>query len=253
MAQEYASMNTAADDPRISAWIRWTGYLAWVFLTLIVISILMVRSGNWQQGLALYALSGLLSMLLLAVFAVLYLLPRLRRQRPATLRRSLPAVPGAALLLMAMAAGDVPPIHDITTDTDDPPRFEKAPSLRGPDSNPLEIRADVIEQQKAAYPTLDTLRSPRSFARSYNLALNTARAMGWEITREDPNAGFIEAVATTPIMNFRDDVVIRVRTNAEGSLIDLRSVSRVGRSDLGANAARIRAFLDAFRDAADPE
>ena len=242
-------MNTPAPDPKTSPWIRWSGYLAWVFLTLIVLSVLMVRSGNWQQGLALYALSGLLSMLLLAVFAVLFLLPRLRRQRPATLRRAIPAVPGAALLLLAMGAGDVPPIHDITTDTDDPPRFEKAPALRGPNSNPLEIRAEVIEQQKAAYPSIDTLRSPRSYTRSYNLALTTARAMGWEITREDPNAGFIEAVATTPIMNFRDDVVIRVRSNADGSLVDLRSVSRVGRSDLGANAARIRAFLDAFREA----
>lgn len=242
-------MNTAAPDLKTSPWIRWPGYLAWVLLALIVISVFMVRSGNWQQGLALYALSGLLSMLLLALFAVLFLLPRLRRQRPATLRRALPAVPGAALLLLAMAAGDAPPIHDITTDTQDPPRFEQAPALRGPDSNPLEIRADVIEQQKAAYPSLDTLRSPYSFTRAYNLALTTARDMGWEITREDPNAGFIEAVATTPIMNFRDDVVIRVRTNEEGSLVDLRSVSRVGRSDLGANAARIRAFLEAFRSA----
>lgn len=244
-------MNTAATDFTVNPWIRWPGYLAWVFLALLAISVLMVRSGEWQQGLALYALSGLLSMLLLAVFAVLFLMPRLRDQRPATLRRALPAVPGSALLLLAMSASGAPPIHDITTDTDDPPRFEKAPALRGPDSNPLEIRAEVIEQQKAAYPDLATLRSPRSFTRSYNQALTTARAMGWDITREDPNAGYIEAVATTPIMNFHDDVVIRVRTNEDGSLVDLRSVSRVGRSDLGANAERIREFLDAFRDAAE--
>ncbi|CAN0605452.1 unnamed protein product, partial [Ectocarpus sp. 12 AP-2014] len=109
---------------------------------------------------------------------------------------------------------------------------------------------EVIEAQLAAYPDVKTIISPRSYASSYNLALVTAREMGWEITREDPNAGFIEAVETTRIMNFRDDVVIRVRTNENGSLVDLRSVSRVGISDLGANAARIERFATAFKDAA---
>ena len=65
---------------------------------------------------------------------------------------------------------------------------------------------------------------------------------------QDLNAGTIEAVDTTAIMGFKDDVVIRINTNAEGTLVDLRSVSRVGVSDLGANAARIREFLQAYQD-----
>ncbi|MDP5071027.1 MAG: DUF1499 domain-containing protein [Congregibacter sp.] len=108
-----------------------------------------------------------------------------------------------------------------------------------------------MAQQREAYPDLRTLESPRSYTNSYNLALTTARELGWEIVREDPNAGFIEAVDTTAIMRFKDDVVIRVRSNADGSLVDLRSVSRVGVSDLGANAQRIRRFLSSFQTAAE--
>jgi uncharacterized protein (DUF1499 family) len=236
---------------RTSAWVRWPGYIAWVFLALLPVSVLMVRSGNWQQGLMLYALGGLLSLLLLAFMAVQSLLPRLRGQRGALLKRALPALPGAILLLMVMQAQDVPPIHDISTDVQDPPRFEAVQSLRDSSSNSLEIDPAVIEQQLTAYPDLTTIESPRSYANSYNLALTTARALDWEVVREDSNSGYIEAVARTPIMQFKDDVVIRVRTNAEGSLVDLRSASRVGISDLGANAKRIRAFIAAFRDAAE--
>lgn len=233
-------------DNKLSAWIRWPGYLAWVFLALIAIGVLMTRAGTWKQGLAMYAIAGLLSLIMLLVFAVQSFLPRFREVRGDIFKRAVPAVPGAALLLMALAGPDVPPIHDITTDTDDPPRFEAAVALRGTDSNSLEIKPEFIEQQLAAYPDVKTIISPRSYASTYNLALVTARALGWEITREDPTGGFIEAVETTRIMNFSDDVVIRVRTNEDGSLVDLRSVSRVGLSDLGANAARIQRFAKAF-------
>ncbi|EED33793.1 hypothetical protein NOR53_874 [gamma proteobacterium NOR5-3] len=236
---------------RISAWIRWPGYTAWFFLAVLALSVMMVRSGNWQQGLMMYALAGLLSLVVLLFMAVQSLMPRWGGQRMTILKRALPALPGAALLLMAMQAGDVPPIHDISTDLQDPPVFEKILSLRGDTSNPLELTEEVMEQQLAAYPDLQTLKSPRSYASSYNAALTTARDLGWEVVREDPNAGFIEAVDTTAIMNFKDDVVIRVRTNSDGSLIDLRSVSRVGVSDLGANADRIRRFMAAFKAATE--
>ncbi len=232
-------------------WIRWPSHLAWAFLALLPVAVIIVRSGLWKEGLMLYALAGLLSLLLLTFMAVQSLLPRWREDRTTIFKGALPAVPGAVLLLTALLGGKVPPIHDITTDVSDPPRFEAAGDIRGPDSNPLTIKADVIEQQIAAYPDLKTLRSPRSYASSYNLALRTAQKLGWEITNEDPNAGFFEAVDTTAIMQFKDDIVVRVRTNADGSLIDLRSVSRVGRSDMGANAKRIRAFQSAFLDAAE--
>lgn len=241
-------MNETA-TARPGAWIRWPGYLAWVFLALLPLSVLVVRSGNWMQGLGLYAITGLLCLVLLAFMAVQFLLPRFSDRRAAIAVRALPAVPGAVLLLLATLGRDVPPIHDISTDTQDPPLFETAVQLRGSDSNPLDIDPDVVAQQLAAYPDLGTLRGPFSYEQGFALALETAGSLGWEITRQDGNAGFIEAVDTTAIMNFKDDVVIRVRTDEEGTLIDLRSVSRVGVSDLGANAKRIRAFTSAFQAA----
>jgi hypothetical protein len=155
-------------------------------------------------------------------------------------------VPGSVLLITALTASDVPPIHDISTDTEDPPRFEAVPALRAEGSNSLEISDEVIEQQRVAYPDIGTLASPRSYISTYGAALHTARDLDWDIVRDDPNAGYIEAVDTTAIMRFRDDVVIRVRSGEGGSLVDLRSASRVGVSDLGANAARIRRFADAL-------
>ena len=238
------------EQPQIDRWISWPRRLAWIFLAFIPLSVLIVRSGSWKPGLMLYVLAGLLCLMLLAFMATQSLIPRWSSERGAIFRNALPAIPGAVLLLVAMQGRDVPPIHDITTDLQDPPLFEAAPALRGDDTNSLELKPEVMEQQRDAYPDLRTITSPRSYASSYNLALITARDLGWEITREDPNAGFIEAVDTTAIMAFKDDVVIRVRTNAEGSLVDLRSASRVGISDLGANAARIERFTEAFLKAA---
>jgi uncharacterized protein (DUF1499 family) len=81
----------------------------------------------------------------------------------------------------------------------------------------------------------------------FEKAMANANQLGWEIYREDLNDGFIEAVDSTAIMGFKDDIVIRLRTNASGTLMDIRSVSRVGVSDLGANAARIRQFIAMYQ------
>jgi hypothetical protein len=231
-----------------SPWLRRCSYVAWLQLVQLCAAVVLVRNGKWEFGLALYAFSAALSAVLLLIFALMLLRSR---DRKTVAQGALPAVPGSVLLILALQGAKAPPIHDISTDLIDPPRFERAPSLRGAGSNPLVLDPEVMEQQHAAYPGLDTLRTARSFTTSYNKALRTARALGWEITREDPNAGFIEAVDRTALMNFADDIVIRVRTNAEGSLVDLRSVSRVGISDLGANAARIERFLETYRQASE--
>ena len=83
--------------------------------------------------------------------------------------------------------------------------------------------------------------------KAYEAALETAREMGWEIVSSNPEAGLIEATATTRIMNFKDDVAIRVSESGEGAAVDVRSVSRVGISDMGANANRIRTYLHALK------
>ncbi|MEQ8514453.1 MAG: DUF1499 domain-containing protein, partial [Chromatocurvus sp.] len=232
----------------ISRAIRWPGYLAVTLLVLIPLAVLTVRSGNWQQGLILYAVACAASGLLLAWFVLALLLPWFRNQRGAVLRFGAATVPGAVLLAAVLAAPDVPPIHDITTDVNDPPRFsDTVVEARGEKANALDIDSEVIEQQREAYPDLSTLVSETSIRDTFERSEKIARDLGWEILSTDLNAGRIEAVDTTAIMGFKDDVVIRVSSNADGTRVDLRSVSRVGVSDLGANAERIREFTAAFR------
>lgn len=230
-----------------SPWIRWPGYLAWGFLALIPLSVLTVRSGAWQQGLLLFTAACVLSLLLLLWFALQSFLPRFAEQRGNILRRALPAIPGTVVILLVLAGPRVPAIHDITTDTDDPPRFETVQDLRGANANSLEIDPEVIDLQRQGYADLDTIRSDRSYDDVYTAALNTAQDLGWSIVNDDINAGIIEAVERTAIMGFRDDIVIRIRTDGASTHVDLRSASRVGISDLGANAKRIRRFSEQFR------
>ncbi|MFT4517796.1 MAG: hypothetical protein ACI9JM_000173 [Halioglobus sp.] len=226
--------------------VRWAGYLAITFLLVLPLAVLTVRSGAWQQGLMMYALACLGSVLILILSGVLLLLPKFAPHRAGLGLRALIALPGALLLLSLLGGRDYPPIHDISTNTDDPPLFITAENVRGEGANPLDIKPDFITQQLEAYPDLQTLQSTLTIDKAYDQALATVNTMGWEVYHEDKNAGFIEAVATTGIMAFKDDIVIRVRSNAAGALIDVRSVSRVGVGDIGANALRIRAFAEAF-------
>jgi hypothetical protein len=145
---------------------------------------------------------------------------------------------------------DVPPIHDISTDTEDPPRFEAVPALRAEGSNPLEISDEVMEQQRVAYPDIGTLKSPRSYISSYGAGTaGSAATSTGKSCATIPTPALSKPSIRTAIMRFKDDIVIRVRSGEGGSLVDLRSASRVGVSDLGANAARIRRFAERFRDA----
>lgn len=237
-------MNLQSNRPGL---VNWLGYLAIALLLMLPLSLLTVRTGHWQPGLLLYAIACLGSTLLAILAIVLLLRRRFNPWRKDILQRALFALPGTVLLLSLTSGGSYPTIHDISTDTIDPPAFTFAPSQRGADANTLEIDQDVIQQQQAAYPDLQTLLSPLSIDDAYNLALKVATNMGWDVFHQDSSAGMIEAVDTTSIMGFKDDIVIRIRSSAQGTLIDLRSVSRVGEGDLGANANRIRAFRDAFQ------
>jgi len=234
-------MNAVSPVPKP---VTWTGYLALTFLLALPLAVLTVRSGAWQQGLLLYAISCLGAFILLAVSILLLLLPRFAPWRGKVMGWGLLTIPGSLLLLSLVSGrGDYPAIHDISTDLEDPPLFTAAQQQRGPGSNSLEPDGETMAQQRVSYPELDTLLIGESYDQAFDRALQVARGMGWEIYHEDRNAGVFEAVDTTAIMNFRDDVAVRLRTNAEGTLVDVRSVSRVGIGDLGANAKRIREFL----------
>lgn len=146
-------------------------------------------------------------------------------------------------------ARSVPPIHDITTDTEQPPQFVAVLPLRADAPNPAEYEgAEIARQQVEAYPDIATHRLPVPPDAAFTRALDAAREMGWEIVAAEPGEGRIEATDTTFWFGFKDDVVIRVAADGSGSKVDVRSVSRVGGSDVGANAKRIGDYLRRLGD-----
>jgi uncharacterized protein (DUF1499 family) len=145
---------------------------------------------------------------------------------------------------MRAQARSVPAIHDITTDLENPPAFVAIAPLRAEAPNPVTYAGEeVAAQQRNAYPDLQPTILKTDMATAFPKAEAAARSMGWEIVEVAPAEGRIEATATTGWWGFKDDVVIRLREAEGGIVLDVRSKSRVGRSDLGANAARIRAYL----------
>lgn len=153
------------------------------------------------------------------------------------------------LLVRAVAARAAPSIHDISTDMQDPPGFEAAALLeenRGRDLSYPNGAADSAEQQREAYPDIETIESSLAPGEAYDAAAAVAEELGWTIVARRPDEGELEATAETSVFRFVDDVVVRVRSAEAGSVIDVRSLSRVGVGDMGANAARIRAFRDAL-------
>jgi uncharacterized protein (DUF1499 family) len=168
------------------------------------------------------------------------------------------ALTAAAVVAGLMVAGipwlwlqDVkrlPFIHDITTDTQDPPRFVSVLPLRKDALNTAEYGgAEVAAQQQQAYPGVQPLIMPTPPDRSFGMALDAAKRMGWEIVDASAPEGRIEATDTTFWYGFRDDVVIRIRKEGPGSRVDVRSVSRAGKSDVGTNARRILKYLAVLR------
>jgi uncharacterized protein (DUF1499 family) len=160
----------------------------------------------------------------------------------------------AALVLGALVAGypwqmkqraqQVPPIHDITTDVHDPPTFVAILPLRKEAPNPAAYGGrPVAEQQQQAYPDLHPLIVDLPPTQAFDKAVAAAREMGWEIVDSNRQEGRLEATDTTLWFGFKDDVVVRVAAADRGSRLDVRSVSRVGKSDVGANARRIREYL----------
>lgn len=169
--------------------------------------------------------------------------------------RMLAALAGLALLTGAVGAAipwawqeqarSVPPIHDISTDTETPPAFVAIAPLRRDAPNPVEYAGkDTAKAQREAYPDIQPLRFDAPAARVFPAAVDTAAELGWELVDANENQGRIEAIDTTRWFGFKDDVVIRIKTENGQTRLDVRSKSRVGRSDVGTNAKRIRQFRE---------
>ncbi|MDQ3205200.1 MAG: DUF1499 domain-containing protein [Pseudomonadota bacterium] len=199
------------------------------------------RSGFFLMRLALFGGLGAA-----ALAALMLAVGRLRRQGKASLVVAL--VLGLAVAYVPWAgvqrARSVPPIHDITTDTARPPQFVAVLPLRASASNPSDYGGpDVARSQLEAYPDVRPLVLDADPTAALARAEKAARDLGWEIVAMDAEQGRMEATDTTFWFGFKDDVVVRVEPSGAGSRIDVRSVSRVGASDVGANASRIRRLL----------
>ncbi|GGP41977.1 DUF1499 domain-containing protein [Shewanella saliphila] len=142
-----------------------------------------------------------------------------------------------------------PPIHDITTDTQSPPQFTFLTDSRIGAKNTLVYGgAEIAAQQLQAYPDIQPILSDLPAEAAFAKTLDVAKAMGWAIVDQQPKALRFEASARTPFFNFADDVVVVVASAEQGSRIDLRSVSRIGRGDAGVNAKRIKEFSQRFTE-----
>jgi len=150
---------------------------------------------------------------------------------------------------IAARGGKVPRINDITTDTANPPQFLAAGMIDANRGRDMTYPGpSFAEQQRAGYPDLAPLQLPGPPDEVFKRVEAAARQMPtWEVTRSDATTHALEGVDTTPLFQFQDDFVIEVRPQDGGSIVQMRSKSRDGKGDLGANAARIRAFFAALK------
>ena len=152
------------------------------------------------------------------------------------------------LALAAMStAGGAPSINDITTDLDNPPAFESATIVPDYAGRDMGYPAEFVDIVRESYPDLKPMTVPGSPEETFERAIAAAESLGWEIVSRSASRGVFDAQDVSGIFRFVDDIAVRIVADGAGSRIDLRSKSRVGQSDLGANAARIREFFDALK------
>ena len=141
----------------------------------------------------------------------------------------------------------LPPIHDISTNTVNPPKFIVLDDNRIGARNTLVYGGpEVAALQEKAYSDIGPIESGLSAAEAFNEALRVADVMGWELVAQDVENLRYEATARTAVYGFIDDVVVVITPVGDASRIDIRSVSRIGRGDRGVNAARVRTFIKTF-------
>lgn len=208
------------------------------------------RLGLWEPitGFGLYrSYFNPLAMIVTGVGLVALVIHLVRKEKAQALLGGVTALIGVALLIPLISGTLNPtpraaPINDISTDTANPPAFLASDSPR-----PY-AGAETAETQARAYPDIAPLITDLDADAAYARALDVANGMGWEIVAADAENNRFEAIARTSVFYFADDVVVVVTPQESGSRVDMRSLSRVGRSDQGVNAARIRGFQEQFQN-----
>jgi uncharacterized protein (DUF1499 family) len=195
--------------------LRYSAWAAIAVAILSIVAVLLTRPGGPRSGFVLAFIALVISLIVLAI--------------PYQFQR---------------AARSAPPIHDISTDVNNPPQFVAVLPLRKDAPNPAEYGGPKIAaQQQKAYPDIQPLLLQLPLQRAFQRALDAAHSMGWEIVATDPATGRIEATTRTFWFGFHDDVVVRLTPIGQLSVVDVRSVSRVGGGDVGTNARRVREYL----------
>jgi uncharacterized protein (DUF1499 family) len=233
-------------------------WLAYVTLALLILTALALAVAGPGHRTGLLDLGVAFSALAVAAFAAVLMVMTGAAGIWFALRRGVRGVTAicvigclAGLALTAnnlawfMRMANAPAIHDISTDVRNPPDFVALAEVRVAAPNRADYPGiETAEAQLTWYPDIQTLRFQQSFADVFAAAEASALAMDWHVVFAEQQDGRVEATAVTPFFGFRDDIVIRVRQREGATLVDVRSASRVGRSDLGTNARRIRAYAE---------
>jgi hypothetical protein len=247
----------------VSSLASWARNLAVFSVVAVLVSILVVRFGFLEVKPALATFLGALACAGLSILAGLAAFVAIWQNGSRGMSRILLAFLIAAAVLaypayLGLQYRKLPPIHDITTDPIDPPRFEALARLRtGEGANPAAYAGLYsAEQQRLFYPDIETVELEVPVQRAYEVTLQLVHKRKWLVIDERSpqlprRIGRIEAVARTPIMGFREDVAIRVTPDGEGSRVDIRSSSRYFESDLGSNAARVTKLIEDINNAVD--
>jgi Protein of unknown function (DUF1499) len=247
----------------VSSLAIWSRNLAIFSMVAVIVSIVIVRFGFLEMKPALATFFGALACAVLSILVGFAAFAAIWQNGSRGMSRVVLALLIDAVILaypayLAVQYRKLPPIYDITTNPIDPPRFEALARLRtGEGTNPA-VYAGLYtaEQQRLAYPDIETVELEVPAQRAYEVALQLVTRRKWLVIDERPpqpprRIGRIEAVARTPIMGFREDVSIRVTPDGEDSRVDIRSASRYFESDLGSNAARVAKLIDDINTAVD--
>jgi uncharacterized protein (DUF1499 family) len=236
-------------------------WLAVILLALYPLAILATRLDvmHFRNSFLIFIVSALIGLIVL-LLSIFKLTKKQTGEKSALIIAIvLTIVPLTVLSSNIIKARTVPFIHDVTTDTQNPPQFVAAASDRKEGDHPVTYEGEALAQQQlAGYPDLKSLELNQPIEAVVTQAQDVAAAMGWDVIAMNINEPpmTIEAVDESVLFGFKDDIVIRLEsfTTPEQNVdvpaktrVDVRSMSRVGKSDLGANAARIEAFLSALK------
>jgi len=247
----------------VSSLASWARNLAVFSIVAVLVSIFIVRFGFLEVKPALATFFGALGCAGLSILVSLAAFVAIWQNGSRGMGRILLALLIDAAVLaypayLAVQYRKLPPIHDITTDPIDPPRFDALAGLRTGEGANTAVYAGLYsaEQQRHAYPDIETVELDVPVQRAYEVTLQLIAKRKWLVIDERApqlprRTGRIEAVARTPIMGFREDVSIRVTPDGEGSRVDIRSSSRYFESDLGSNAARVTKLMEDINSAVD--